>query len=145
MADDDLVLASGGRIERSRLEHRTARSGGPGGQHVNTSDSKVEVRVALADLPLSDEERALLRSRLAARIGADDRLRVTASARRSQHRNREAAEERLVHLIDAVLRRRAPRVATRPGAAARQRRLDDKARLAQRKRERSQRYSGSEE
>jgi ribosome-associated protein len=143
MADDDLVLANGGRIPRAVLEHRTARSGGPGGQHVNTTDSKVEVRVPLDDLPLSDEQRQVVRSRLGARIGADGRLRVTSSERRSQHRNREAAEQRLVHLIDAALRREAPRVATRPSAGARRRRLDEKTRAGQRKRERGERFDPS--
>jgi ribosome-associated protein len=144
MPADDLVLASGARIERASLEHRSARSGGPGGQHVNTTDSKVEVRVALADLPISEEQRGLLRTRLAARIGADDRLRVAASSRRSQHQNRAAAEQRLVHLIDAALRRDVPRRPTRPSAEARRRRLAEKARLGDRKRQRSQRFDDQE-
>src|SRR5947208_2559405 len=87
------------RLPRGAVEFRAARAGGPGGQHVNTSATKVELRVRIDDLPYDEAEKARLRERLGGRIGADDALRVTASNERSQRQNRAQAERRLATLI----------------------------------------------
>src|SRR5436190_23036553 len=83
-------------IPRSELTYRASRSGGPGGQHVNTSSTRIEL---LWDLPgsraVTDEQRERLRTKLAARLDGEGMVRIVASDRRSQQQNRIAAEERL--------------------------------------------------
>ncbi|MEW6583695.1 MAG: peptide chain release factor-like protein [Actinomycetota bacterium] len=135
--DGDVILLPDGRgIPRAALQFSASRSGGPGGQHVNTSATRVEVRVAVEDLPLTAAEKRLVRERLAARVGADDALRVVASGERSQLQNRLDAERRLARLVAGAIRTVAPRVPTRPSRAARARRLADKAHRARRKAQR---------
>jgi ribosome-associated protein len=118
-------------IPLDELEWRTSRPGGPGGQHANTSDTRVEVSFSIADSPSLGPRQ---RSRLLARLGTI--VRATASDTRSQSRNRELALERLRVRIADGLRVERPRRATTPTAAARQRRLDAKRRRSERKRER---------
>jgi ribosome-associated protein len=110
-------------IASDELEWRFTASGGPGGQHANTSNTKVEVRFDIASSPsLGPRQRARLLERLGPVV------RVTASERRSQHQNRELALERLRERLAAALRVEAPRHATRPTRSAKQRRVDDKRR-----------------
>lgn len=122
-------------IPRTELTWRFSRSSGPGGQSVNTSDSRVELRFDLAGsaaVPPPLKERAL--ARLADRL-VDGALVVTAAEHRSQLQNRRAAEARLVAALTAALAPPAqPRRATRPSRAAVQRRLDTKHRRAETKR-----------
>src|SRR5215475_1638391 len=91
-------------IPRAELQYRATRAGGPGGQHVNTSSTRIEL---LWDLPRSqavtEEQRERLRAKLAARLDADGMVRVVASDRRSQQQNREAADERLAALVRQAL------------------------------------------
>ena len=144
MTGADIPLPGGRRLPREAVEFRAARAGGPGGQHVNTSATKVELRVRIDDLPYDEAEKARLRERLGGRIGADDALRVTASNERSQRQNRAQAEERLAALIGAALLVDRPRRATAPSAAERRRRREEKARQSERKRGRRP-VTGSEE
>ena len=124
-------------IPRHELQYRASRSGGPGGQHVNTSSTRIEL---LWNLPesraVTEEQRDRLRAKLAARLDADGMLRVVASDRRSQQQNRQAADERLVSLIKHALHVPKARRATKPTRASKERRLSDKKRNAQRKRDR---------
>ena len=115
---------------------RAARAGGPGGQHVNTTDSAVTISVAVAELALDDEQRARLTQRLRTRISAAGLLSASAQDERSQHQNRRIARERLARMIGEALRPRAPRRPTRPGRSAVERRLDEKRQIAARKRAR---------
>ena len=124
-------------IPRDELVTRASRAGGAGGQHVNTSSTRIEllwdVRTSRA---LNDEQRERVRQKLVSRLDADGNVRVVASDRRSQRQNRESAEERLADLVRAALvvpRKRRP---TKPSRAAKQRRLDSKKRLSEKKRER---------
>jgi ribosome-associated protein len=114
-------------IPRTELAWRFSRAGGPGGQSVNTSDSRVELRFDLAGtaaLPPPLKERAL--ARLADRL-VDGVLVVTAAEHRSQLQNRRAAEARLVALLaTAVAPPARPRRPTRPSRTAVQRRLTGK-------------------
>lgn len=117
------------------LGWRFSRSGGPGGQGVNTSDSRVELSLDLVNstaFPPTLRDRAL--SRLADRL-VDGVLTVTASEHRSQLRNREAALARLAEILRAaVAPPAAPRRPTKPTRGAVERRLADKRRRAERKR-----------
>jgi ribosome-associated protein len=124
-------------IPRHELDVQATRAGGPGGQHVNTSSTRVEVRWnAMSSAALSEEEKERLRERLASRLAADGSLRVVGREYRSQRRNREAAEERLTALVRAALVVPKKRRPTRPGKAAREARLAEKKRLSERKRSR---------
>lgn len=115
-------------IPDEELSWHFSRSSGPGGQHVNTSDTRAEVRWDLPDsTAISEAQRALLVSRLASRL-VNGQVRVTSSNYRSQHRNREAARARLESLVAAALVPPKKRRPTRPTRASDQRRLDAKRR-----------------
>lgn len=125
------------RIPWPELTYRATRSGGPGGQHVNTSSTRIELVWDVAASPsLSPEQRARLLARLASRLDGEGRLRVVASASRSQLRNREDATARLREIVAAAVlvpKRRKP---TRPSRAAKAARLEAKRRRSATKRER---------
>ncbi len=124
-------------IPLEELSFRATRSGGPGGQHVNTSATRVEVRWNVTESPsLSDEQRRRLLERLGSRIDARGYLRVVAAERRSQLRNRQAAVERLSSLVSDALKQPRKRRKTRPPRAATERRLDEKRQRGNVKRER---------
>lgn len=127
-------------LPTSELEFRATRSGGPGGQHVNTSSTRVELVFDLAGSPtLTEAERGLARRRLRSRLDAEGRLRVVAQDERSQLRNRELAVERLVEQLRKALKVERRRVPTKPTAASRERRLEDKRRRSRTKRLRGSR------
>jgi ribosome-associated protein len=134
--DDDITLPDGRVIPRAAVAFSASRAGGPGGQHVNTSSTRVELRVAVEDLPLTRREKALVRERLASRIGADDALRVVAASERSQSMNRSEAEKRLARLVGAAIRTDPRRVPTRPSRASRERARQAKIALSRRKADR---------
>src|SRR5882757_8486471 len=107
------------RLPLAELDFRASRSGGPGGQHVNTSSTRVEVTWDVAGSPaLSEEQRERLLARLASRLDGAGRLRVVSGASRSQLRNREAVTERLRELVAAALVVPKVRKRTRPSRAA---------------------------
>jgi ribosome-associated protein len=121
----------------AELDYRATRSGGPGGQHVNTSSTRIEVWWDVRSSPtLTEEQRARLLERLAGRLDGEGRLRVVASESRSQLRNREAATERLRELVASALAVRKPRKRTRPSRAAKAARLEAKRRRSALKRDR---------
>lgn len=125
----DLVIPGG------ELRETASRAGGPGGQHVNKTSTRVTLRWALArSEAVSNAQRARLRRRLATRITAAGDLLVHASTTRSRARNRERARERLAELVRDGLRVRRTRRPTRPGGAARERRLEGKRQRSQVKR-----------
>jgi ribosome-associated protein len=124
-------------IPASELSWRFSRSGGPGGQHANTSDTRVEVRFDIAGSPsLGPRQRARLLDRLG------DEVRVVAADERSQARNRQLALERLCERLATALRVDRPRRPTKPSKASIQRRLEAKRRQSARK---AQRRSPHEE
>jgi ribosome-associated protein len=121
-------------VPDDELEFRATRSGGPGGQHVNTSSTRVEVRWNVRESPsLSQDQRARLLRRLATRLDARGTLRVVVGARRSQKQNRETAVERLNALVREALKVRKPRKKTKPSRAAVERRLREKKERSERK------------
>jgi ribosome-associated protein len=121
-------------VPARELVWRFSRSSGPGGQGVNTSDSRVELRLDVArTTALGPVQRARALERLADRL-VDGVLTVVASEHRSQLRNREAALERLSALLRAAVAPPAPRRRpTRPSQRSVERRLTDKRRRAQQK------------
>jgi ribosome-associated protein len=124
-------------IPDEEVAFTTSRSGGPGGQNVNKLETRVTLRFELDGSPsLSEEQKARLRQRLATRITKQGVLHVTAQRHRTQAANREAAVERFAELLRENLREEAPRKKTRPSRAAKARRLEEKRRRSQRKRER---------
>jgi ribosome-associated protein len=130
-----LVVSRHVVVPAHELHWRFSRSSGPGGQSVNTADTRVELSYDVAgSAALSPLLRARALDRLASRL-VDGVLTVTASEHRSQLRNREAALARLADLLRAaVAPPGAPRRKTRPSAAARERRLADKQRRGEIKR-----------
>lgn len=125
------------RVPFAELEFRASRSGGPGGQHVNTSSTRVELTWDVAGSPtLSEEQRRHLLARLATRLDGAGRLRVVSSATRSQLRNREAATKRLREVVASALVVPKKRKRTRPTRAAKAARLESKRRRAATKRDR---------
>jgi ribosome-associated protein len=135
LMDGYLRVTASVAVPRAELAWKFSRSSGPGGQSVNTADSRVELRFDLAGteaLPPHLKDRAL--DRLAVRL-VDGALVVTASEHRSQLQNRRAAEARLVALLaEGVAPPARSRRKTRPSRGAVQRRLDDKSRRSQTKR-----------
>ncbi len=134
---DDLRVNSWLVIPGGELHERFSRSSGPGGQSVNTTDSRVELSLDIGRSPsLPERERSRALSRLAARL-ADGVVTVAAETERSQLMNREAARARLAALLrEAIAPPPPPRVPTKPSRGARERRLADKRRRAQTKRNR---------
>jgi ribosome-associated protein len=124
-------------LPAEELVERFSRSSGPGGQSVNTSDSRVELRFDVAGSPsLPAEVRDRLLRRLAGRL-VGGAVVVVAAEHRSQLRNREAARDRLAALLrDALAPPPPPRRPTNPSRAARERRLAEKRRRSDAKRRR---------
>jgi ribosome-associated protein len=126
-----LVVSRSCRIPLDELEWRFTGSGGPGGQHANTANTRVELRFDVAGSPsLGPRQRARLLERLGPTV------RVVASDERSQTRNRSLALDRLRERLADALHIEAPRHATRPTRAAKQRRLDSKRKRSDVKRSR---------
>jgi len=114
-------------IPRHELTARATRAGGTGGQHVNTSSTRIElvwnVRTSAA---LDEETRARLLAKLDHKLGGEGTLRVVASDRRSQLQNREAAEERLADMVRRALLVPKKRRATKPSRASKEKRITEK-------------------
>jgi len=128
------------QVPLGELRFQASRAGGPGGQHVNTSSTRVELWWDVAASPsLSAEERERVLSRLASRLTEDGQLRIVAGSTRSQAQNKAEAIERFREIVAralAVPKRRKP---TKPGRAAKERRLAEKRQRSERKRQRRQR------
>ena len=131
----DLRIRGSVVIPVRELRWRFSRSSGPGGQSVNTADSRVELSYDVAhSSALGPRRRARALERLSDRL-VDGVLTVTAAEHRSQLRNREAAEQRLAAILDAALAPPPPpRRPTKPSRAARARRVEQKRRRSQTKR-----------
>jgi ribosome-associated protein len=132
---DDVRVGPTVTIPAAELTWRFSRSSGAGGQHVNTTDSRVELTWDLANsAALTEAQRSRARRRLGAAL-VDGTITVAASERRSQLRNREAAMARLADLVaTAIEPPPPPRRPTKPSRGAQQRRLDSKKRRGETKR-----------
>ncbi len=126
MEPDSIRVTRSVLLPLAEVELRFSRSSGPGGQHANTSETRVE---ALLDVEASSALTAAQKRRVLAKAGPT--LRAVAQDERSQWRNRELAVERLVEQLREALKVQRRRVPTKPTAASRQRRLDTKKRRGQ--------------
>ena len=134
---DGIVISAELTIPQAELRFRASRSGGPGGQHVNTSATRIELEFDVDRSPsLTDAQRAAIRARLANRIAADGVLRLASRLSRSQHRNREDVTARFQRLLADALRERKPRKKTKVPRTVQEARLQEKKRRAQTKKQR---------
>lgn len=135
---DALEVTGSVVIPRDELSIRVSRSGGAGGQHVNTSSTRVELLWNIGGTRAVPEELLEgVRQRLRSRTNAEGFVRIVSSEHRSQLRNREAAEERLVRLVRAALVVPRARRKTAPTRASKEARLEAKKRRAEIKRRRA--------
>lgn len=124
-------------IPRHEVDYKATRSGGPGGQHVNTSSTRIELTWSLERSPSLDEAtRARLREKLASKLDGEGTLRVVSSEMRSQAQNRTRAEERFAELLRKALVVPKPRKKTKPSRGAVERRLESKKKNSERKKQR---------
>jgi ribosome-associated protein len=124
-------------IPWTELRFRFSRSGGPGGQHVNRVETRVELLFdVLRSMGLTNSQKGRILDRLKGYIDKDGILHLVSRSTRSQSRNREEVIERFCMLLAEALRPRKRRRLTRPGRAARQRRLASKRQRSERKRQR---------
>lgn len=121
-------------IPGSELQLKATRSGGPGGQHANTSATRVELTWNARTSPsLSDRRRELILSRLSNRIDSEGTLRLVCDTHRSQHQNRKDVVDRFADLVAEALRPRKTRKKTRPTRASKERRLRAKKQRSEKK------------
>ncbi len=127
MTTDDPIRAGPLTIPRAELTYRATRAGGPGGQHVNTSSTRVELTWDVAGSPsLAEEQRERVLARLSRRIDSSGVLRMTDATTRSQHRNRERVTERFAEVLAGAFVEPKKRKPTKPPRASKQARLDEK-------------------
>ena len=132
-----LEIGPGLTIPAEELETRTSRSSGPGGQHVNTADTRVQLRWNPGDsAALDDAQKARVTAKLAPRLTRDGDLVIACDTHRSQRRNREEARDRLAALVRSALVRPRTRRRTRVPRSSREKRLQSKQRRSQVKRQR---------
>ena len=130
--EDDLIVTRSVRIPRAELDVTFSASGGPGGQHANRSNTRVELRFDVASSTAFGPGQ---RQRVIDRLGPE--IRVVADDERSQLRNRALAERRLVERLQAALHVERPRRPTKPSRASQQRRVAAKQRRGEVKRGRT--------
>lgn len=121
-------------IPRAELTYKATRSGGPGGQHVNTTSSRVELAWDVDASPsLTDAQRARIRDKLANRINNEGVLQLSSSEQRSQHQNKDSVTARFAEMLAEALVIPKVRKRTRPSRASREKRLQAKKQRAQTK------------
>lgn len=130
----DLDIGNGVIVPAALLRASTSRSGGPGGQNVNKVESRVTIEVDVDALPLDDDAKQTIRTKLAGRINRDGVLHVTSQAERSQLANRDRALTRMEELLHDALIPKKPRKKTRVTKTQKAKRLDDKRKHAEKKR-----------
>lgn len=137
MADETTVLQINDSlwIPRAELTYRATRSGGPGGQHVNTSSSRVELAWNVDASPsVTEEQRALIKAKLGNRINSEGVMLLSGSESRSQHQNKEAVTARFAELVAQALVVPKVRRKTKPSRASKEARLQEKKQRSQTKR-----------
>lgn len=137
VSTDPIRITDGLAIPRRELAFTTARAGGPGGQHVNTTATAVTLIFNVAQSPsLTDFQRARLLLKLENRINQEGELRLTARSTRSQAANKEQVIERFARLLTRALYQEKPRHKTKVPRRAKEKRLEEKRKQGEKKRER---------
>ena len=141
MSRSDLVLKDGRILPKDCFAVTFSRSGGAGGQHVNKTETKVDLRLDLeaARGVLGDRDLSKLRAALQSRLDGDGRLVAICSEHKSQFMNYRAAQERMISWIAKALVRQKRRIATKPTRGSQRRRLDAKKRRGDLKKSRRSR------
>jgi ribosome-associated protein len=140
-----LVINEKVEIPLSELVYTASRSSGPGGQHVNKADTRIQLRWNVKEsVALDDDERALALKVLASRLTEAGDLILASDSHRSQRRNREDVTQRLVTIVREALIPPKPRKKSKPSRAAREKRLDEKRKKAQTKKDRGKKYDGAD-
>jgi ribosome-associated protein len=117
------------------LKFAFSRSSGPGGQHVNKTSTRVELRFNVVNSSLlSDEEKELILENLKTRVNSEGEIVMYSQSERSQARNKERVTERFFELITRALTPKKKRKPTKPGAASREKRLKEKKAVSEKKR-----------
>lgn len=124
---EDVTINNQLTIPDAELEITASRSSGPGGQHVNKTDTRIQIRWNMEESgQVSDYQRRLLRKNLSTRITEAGDILVSCDSHRSQRRNKEEALQRLAAMVREALIPPKPRKKTKPTRAAKERRLQDK-------------------
>lgn len=138
---DDIIINDLVTIPASELQYTASRSSGPGGQHVNKTDSRIQVRWNIpSSSALSDFLKQRVMKVLATRLTEDGDLLLASDSNRSQRRNKDDVTQRLAALVRDALVPPKPRRKTKPTRASRQKRLDEKKRRSDVKRQRGKKY-----
>jgi ribosome-associated protein len=141
MTPDVIQVTPSIGIPRSELVFKATRSGGAGGQHVNTSSTRIELLWDFRNsAALSDDQKRRIEEKLAARIDAEGLVRVVSANRRSQMQNRIAAEGRLAELVAGAMYVAPRRKKTKPSKASKEQRLQSKKRQSEKKLNRRRDY-----
>jgi ribosome-associated protein len=136
-----LVINDEVQIPLSELVFTASRSSGPGGQHVNTTDTRIQVRWNVPrSAALNEPQKALVTKNLASRLTEDGDLILACDTHRSQRRNREEVLRRLAALVREALVPPKPRKKTKPTVASREKRLKEKRRRSRTKKDRGKKY-----
>jgi ribosome-associated protein len=138
--DDDkqFTISEKLSIPRNELQFRFSTSRGPGGQHANRSASRVTLLFDVYGSPsLSEQQRSILIQNLGNRMDQNGVLRIEAQESRSQHKNRQVALERFRTLVSTAVVERKKRQSTKPSLAAKERRLANKKKKSDVKRDRA--------
>lgn len=134
MEEREVFINSNLSISRDELDFRFSRSGGPGGQHVNRVESKVELLFDVKNsTSLSESQKAQLLKKLASQLDNDGVLHIVDQTHRSQSRNREEAILKFQKLLQETLKPRKKRKKTKPTKSSIERRLQSKKRQSEKK------------
>jgi ribosome-associated protein len=130
---EDVRLKGGHAIPGSEIDVEYARSGGPGGQHVNKTETKVTLRFDLTTSSLPEEVKEKLRRRLATRLTKSGELLISADAHRERTRNMDDARARFIEILERALIEPKKRKKTKPSRGAKARRLSEKRKTSEKK------------
>ncbi|MEK7630041.1 MAG: peptide chain release factor-like protein [Patescibacteria group bacterium] len=120
-------------IDKEMVRFRAVRASGPGGQRTNRRSTKVQLWVKVGDLPVSEQEKKMIRKKLVNHINHDDEIETWSEEERSQEMNRKHAFEKLQNLVNEALDVPLPRIPTEPRRSAEERRIKEKKIISEKK------------